>query len=354
MFLFPCWHWPFRWCSGPRQPMHQAALAATWPRCRSGVSVHWTRPATSGRQDRSWARRGSLTFDRTGREGEPRIFPVRSTFRRECADRCGDGDRRAVRSTAARQLRCAERDTGPDAVRALPRGTGLGGLPPPNCDNHARLVISVCLWSVRNKPPGRGAARAARPPSPRRGATSGSARRASDGGRHRSSAPGAAGRRRWGVAAPCPGSARRAAATRPASAPGACRARAAAALCRRGVAAPCPSSAPAASASGRSTATARSDGGCRTGASMADQAVWMTVSGGRFIPPAALCEGRVLVATCCDLRTAVCDRCLQEDQRSGRWPRCWAHGGELQVATATLDDQDGPCRSCGAAVTDVR
>ena len=38
VFLFPCWHWPFRWCSGPHQPMHQAALAVTRPQCRSGVS----------------------------------------------------------------------------------------------------------------------------------------------------------------------------------------------------------------------------------------------------------------------------------------------------------------------------
>ena len=87
---------------------------------------------------------------------------------------------------------------------------------------------------------------------------------------------------------------------------------------------------------------------------MADQAVWLTVSGGRLVPPAALCGGRVLAATCCGLRTAVCDRCLQEDQRSGRWPRCGAHGGELQVATATPADQGEPCRSCGAVVADVR
>ena len=208
MFLFPCWHWPFRWCSGPRQPMHQAALAAIWPRCRSGVSVHWTRPATSGRQGRSWARRGSLTFDRTGREGEPRIFPVRSTFRRECADRCGDGDRRAVRSTAARRLRRAERPT-----------------------------------------------------SSRRGATSGSARRAIAGGRHRSSAPGAAGRRRRGVAAPCPGSA------------------------------------PTARVTGRSTATAGPSGSCGNGGSMTDRAVWLTFSGGRLIPPPH-CAGGASVDSC--------------------------------------------------------
>ena len=189
------------------------------------------------------------------------------------------------RSGAQRRGGCAALRETPDPAQyghslAAPASAAF---PPPNCDNSARLVVSVCLWSARNKPPG-GAARAARPPSPRRSATSGSARRASDGGRHRSSAPGAAGRRRWGVAAPCPGSARCAAVTRPASAPGACRASAAAARCRRGVADPCPGSAPAASASGRSTATARSGGGCRTGDSMADLL--------RRVACPALCRGR--------------------------------------------------------------